>query len=325
MVLKEIFQKQTLKVVTVTLNPVLDRTLWVENFQTGKTLLALRSETFAGGKGVNVSRALNNLKVKSKATGLLANQGSDFYTAILDKEGIKHHFLSVEGCLRINTTIISDKAACETHLREKGHLLATDTLNSFRQWIKQFVDNNTDNKPVVVFSGSLPLGLPPDTYTTLIHDTKIKGAWPVLDTSGEALAQGLKAKPCLIKPNTSEVKEVCGFSPENNQQLIKAVNTFHSMGIPNVIISMGSKGLIFSRGKDIIHAFCHIQKPLNTVGSGDAALAGALSAIIHNLDDKLAAGLACATGAANTLTPGACKFKMEIVEKILQEVEYKIL
>jgi len=320
MILKEIYQKQAVKIVTVTLNPVLDRTLWVEDFQQEKTLIASCSESFAGGKGVNVARALKNLNIKSTVTGFLPCGGSDFYTAILNKEHIKHRFLYVKGLLRINTTIISDKAKRETHIREKGPLLTADTISTFRLLLKKLVDVNT----MVVLSGSLPSGISTDTYNTLIKDIKSKGALSVLDTSGDSLLEGLKAKPYLIKPNISEVKDACGFLPGSFQELVKAVKILHSTGIPNVIISMGSEGLIFSRGKDIIHVRCNIQKPLNTVGSGDAALAGAISGIIWNKEDKLIAGLACAAGAANTLTLGACKFKIEMVEKLLQKVEYTI-
>ena len=214
-------------IVTVTMNTVLDRTLNVKNFRAGGTYLVESSETFAGGKGANVSRALRAFGIDSTAIGILAEVGSDVYINLLDSGGISHDFLKTSGFMRTNVTIVSDSSRKETHLREKGPVISRSMFAKFEKKIRTRYKKGI----ILVFSGSLPDGLPDDTYSSLISGARSAGADVFFDASGPPLKKGVEAVPFFIKPNTKEVEEALGFSPDMPANLYKAVKTFHGMGI----------------------------------------------------------------------------------------------
>lgn len=307
------------KIVTVTLNPVLDKTLWIKEFKKGGTFLVEKSKTIAAGKGVNVSRALLNIGITSIATGILAEGGKTLYLHLLNKEDIKNDFLFTDGLVRTNITIISDSKGRETHLRERGPYIDVSILRDFQAKLRSISTKNT----FFVFSGSLPSGLPMKSYFDLINTVKEHGSDVFLDASGKALRKALKAKPFCIKPNIYEVEDAIGFRPQSSEDFVRVVNDFHEMGIKNVMISRGSRGIIISQGKEIIHARINIPNSINAVGSGDAALAGGLIGILSNLSIQDTARLACAFGGANTLESGASIFHTQDVIDLFHKVKIK--
>jgi fructose-1-phosphate kinase PfkB-like protein len=323
-------------IITVTLNPVLDRTLWVKNFRAGETFIAYRSENFAGGKGVNVSRALLRFGVSSIATGIIPKRGNEIYLELLRKDGIPHDFYLTEGFLRTNITIVSSGTKQETHIRDKGPSISEGTFRGFLKKLIKLVEGRfpVDKKnpgcdkksperasnPICILSGSIPQGLGDDTYSKLVLSLKKKGVVVFLDSSGEPLKMGIAEKPYFIKPNLEEVRDALGFLPDSNADILKAFEVFHRMGIEQVMITRGKDGLLFSNGKEIVNAFLRIDHPLNTVGSGDAALAGGVLGYINNMDTVETARLACALGAANTLTSGACRFSKKDVFDFVKKV-----
>jgi 1-phosphofructokinase family hexose kinase len=333
-------------ILTVTLNPVLDRTLNIKGFKAGGTFKADRSDTFAGGKGVNVSRALRAFGVDSTATGIIAAGGSDMYIALLEKDYIKHDFLKIDGFLRTNVTIVSGSGRKETHIRERGPSISAELLEEFENKIRSF----TKKGMFIVFSGSLPEGLPDKTYSKLINEAKSAGAGVFFDASGLPFKRGIKEAPLFIKPNAAEVKDALGFRPEPpvrpshplfsgnqdvqpgpsgltapNKNLLKAVSIFHSRGIDHVMISLGKNGLIYSKGGKVVYASSPVPSPVNTVGSGDAALAGGIIGIINKFDTAETARFACALGAANTQISGACVFSIGDAEKYYNKTEISVL
>jgi len=322
-------------VITVTLNPVVDMTYHIPHFLAGKTFLADKSNAYAGGKGVNASRALLHLNIASTATGIIGQKGKGTYLDILDNEGIRHVFMQTQGTVRTNATVITPGRQ-ETHIRDRGPRLNTETFQKFRTHFKSLVsettggasqsDNNLhDFKPIVILSGSIPEGLPAESYGMLLHDAHEMGALTVLDASGEAMRIGLVEKPHFIKPNRHETEEALGFLPQSEADYRKAIGLFHTKGTVLVMISRGREGLYLSNGHTTVSASVRVEEAINTVGSGDAAVAGGVYSIIHELGIEETARLSCALGAANTITAGACIFETDHVKKLYQNVVVKRL
>ena len=322
-------------VITVTLNPVVDMTYLIPHFLAGKTFLAEKSNAYAGGKGVNTSRALLHLNIASTATGIIGQKGNGTYLDILDSEGMRHVFMQTQGTVRTNATVITPGKR-ETHIRDRGPLLSTETFQSFRTHFKRLVSetiggapqSNNDSheiKLIVILSGSIPEGLPAESYGMLLHDAHEMGALTVLDASGEALRIGLEEKPHFIKPNRYETEEALGFLPQSEADYRKAIDLFHAKGIVLVMISRGREGLSLSNGHTTVSASVHAEEAINTVGSGDAAVAGGVYSIIHKLGIEETARLSCALGAANTITAGACIFETDHVKKFYRNVVVKRL
>ncbi len=320
-IIKTIRNRFKEEIVTVTLNPVLDKTLWVKDFTPGKTFQVERSESVAGGKGVNVSRALKTLGLGSLATGIMASGGSEPYIDLMEKDSIQHDFISVHGSLRTNITIISNTISGETHLRDRGPSLKNSILTDMEIKLQKLSMRHN----YFVFSGSLPEGLSDNTYNRLINTVTKTGKVAIFDASGVPFKEGLKAKPFFIKPNAPEVRDALGFFPETREELMAAIQSFVHLGIENIMITLGEKGLFFFQGKNILHARVDIPHPLNTVGSGDASLAGGLIGIVGDFETEETARLACAMGGANTFVSGACVFNIEDVDKLFDRVEIIIL
>jgi len=311
------------KIITVTLNPVIDRTLWVPNFLPGKTIKIDSTKILAAGKGVNVSRALKLLNIPSIATGILPENGASYYLSLLKRESIDSDFLIVntEDMVRTNITILSNTINQETHLREKGPKLNSEILDRF----KDKLTNLCKKADAVVFSGSLPMGLPDNSYEKLINSIKSSAKLIALDSSGLSLQYGIKAIPTLIKPNINEANDLLNFKPDNTENILMAIDNFTKLGVHHIFISLGKEGLIYSNGNETIKAWVKLEKFLNSVGSGDATLAGSLATIMMGLSAIDIITFSCAMGAANTLSYGACIINLQDLKKVYKKVNLENL
>jgi 1-phosphofructokinase family hexose kinase len=315
--IQEIKKALNCKIITVTLNPVFDRSLLVPDFRPKGTFIVKDSTIIAAGKGVNVSRSLKNVAIDSTASGILPIGGSDTYLSLLDRERLRPDFLLTEGIIRTNVTIVHPDIRGETHLRERGPHITPSTLNRFKEKLTALIEGET----ILVLSGSLPDGLPIDTYAVLIDTAKQHGCRVFLDTSKEALKRSLPSKPFFIKPNLEEVRDALGYLPQNSDDLKRACSDFYALGIENVVITRGKDGIVLSRGKEIVSARVKISRPVNAVGSGDAVVAGSIIGVLGGLDTRSAVKLACAFGAANALVSGAGVFRSKDVERLYSWAE----
>lgn len=316
-VIEKILKGPEIKILTVTLNPVLDRTLYISNFQIGKTLIAENVKNYAGGKGVNVSRALKTMQANTLATGLIPETGSGFYLSILDYENIPHKFLKVSGTLRINTTIISNVLDSETHIRERGCVLSREDMNRFLGMLEKIIPEFHG----VALSGSIPIGIDESIYRKIIQLTGVNGPRTYLDAWGNPLKEGIKARPLLVKPNLREAEELTGIKVKSRDDLISIIKKIHQSGIRYIALSLGKDGLIFSSGEKCFQGKCTVERIINTVGSGDASLAGAILGIEKNLSEWETTSLSVSMGTANTQSDGACHFKLDELRAILEKVE----
>jgi 1-phosphofructokinase len=309
-----------MKVLTVTLNPALDRTLRVDRLVPGEHLLAHGSEVHAGGKGTNVSRALSAMGVRSTAMGILGLFFGDLYVALLEREDIVHDFTPYEGVTRISTTVIDERG--ETHIRERGGQVNGEVFDRFEGKLLERVDGST----LCVLSGSLPAGLAKDTYARLIGGISDRGGSCILDTSGDPLRAALLPEPptgCpprAIKPNVDEAGEVLDFLPRSEAGLRDACRRFHDAGVDLVVITRGRRGLFASGDGRVVSASVSVEGAVNTVGSGDASVAAMVIGRGCGFGLEETARLACAMGAANVLVSGAGILHGEDVEKIYDRV-----
>lgn len=311
----EIRKAITCRIITVTLNPVFDRSLLVPGFRPGGTFIVEDSTMLPAGKGVNVSRSLRNVSIDSIVSGILPRGGSEIYRGLLEKDRLQHDFILTEGLIRTNVTIVHSGG--ETHLREKSHPIDRSTLNRFKKKLLALIDGDT----TFVFSGSLPDGLPADTYSQLIDTARQKGCPVFLDASGIPLRRAVASRPWFVKPNLKEVRDALGYFPGSIEDLEQACGDFHNLGIENVMITMGKEGVILSRKGEIVSAGVEVPRPVNAVGSGDAAASGAIIGTLGGLDTVSVARLACAFGGANTLVSGAGLFRVQDLERLYSSAE----
>ena len=261
-------------ILTVTLNPAVDRTVWVERLIPGRLHRIKAGRSDAAGKGINVSRALAGWGAETEAVALLGGATGELIRRALEDAGVPGRFIAIAGESRVNTKIIEEATGQLTELNEAGPVVTELELDAVAEAISARV-------PAVswlVLSGSLPPGVEPRAYRTLIQRARAgRSDLPVaLDASGEAFALGLEAKPDIVKPNREEMEQLVGGSVERLEDRIEAVRKVRAMGVKRVVLSLGAEGAIFGGPEGLI---CAKSKPVevkSSTGCGDTLLAATL-------------------------------------------------
>jgi 1-phosphofructokinase family hexose kinase len=294
-------------IVTVTLNAAVDRTLLVPNFQLGQRHRASSGFLSAGGKGINVARALKRLGVPVVCTGLAGGRNGTMLVEELTQEGILNDFVRIRGESRTSTAVLDPTSNAYTEINEWGPEVAEDELEMLREKLAYL----GQGAEFVVFAGSLPRGVDSDFYADTIRDAGRHHHLAVIDADGEALRLGVAAEPYLVSPNVREAEEMVGHEFVDEEDLASALDEIAELGARNVLIT----------GKDGCHALLredrtelrlrarapHLE-PISTIGAGDSLLAGFLAARAggRSFEDAVRSAVAC--GAASVLEPGPGRF-----------------
>ena len=223
-------------IVTVTLNAALDRTLTVPNFQRGQRHRASQVLTLAGGKGINIARALKRLDVPVVATGLAGGRTGTRIVEELTAEAILNDFVRIGEESRTSTAVVDPTEGSYTEINEWGPKVTSDELETLLEKL-HYLSRGAD---FVVFAGSLPRGVEEGFYAEAIRDLNRRGVHVVLDTEGEPLRLGIEAEPWLVSPNQREAEHVVGQELEDEEDFLMALDTIAELGARNVLITLES-------------------------------------------------------------------------------------
>ena len=295
-------------IVTVTLNAALDRTLTVPNFQRGQRHRASQSLSLAGGKGINVARALKRLDVPVVATGLAGGRTGTRIVEELTAEAILNDFVRIGDESRTSTAVVDPTGGSYTEINEWGPHVEPDELAMLLDKV-EYLSRGAD---FVVFSGSLPRGVEDGFYAESIRDLNRRHVRAVLDSEGQALRLGTEAEPHLVSPNQREAEGLVGQELNDQEDFMMALDRIADLGARNVLITAetGVFGLFREeRRRLLFRAEAPRVEPISAVGSGDVLLAGFLAArmVDGSIEDALRRGVAA--GAAATLELGAGRFE----------------
>ncbi|MED1783238.1 1-phosphofructokinase [Brevibacillus fortis] len=304
--------------VTVTLNAAIDKTYRLSHFRAGELHRTRDVLSLPGGKGINVARVAKTLGQEVVASGFVAGHNGRFIAEGCVREGIATSFIEVNGESRLCLAFLDEQEKTVTEVLEPGPVLGEEELNLLQERLVLL----GSKAQFVVFSGSLPAGLPANAYATLIRVVAQTGAKCVLDTSGQALLEALREAPYLIKPNQPETEALLGFSVDSEEARCRAVRELHARGARHVLLSLGEEGALFGAGSQIWRIAASslpANEVKNTVGCGDSMLAGVLVGRMRDLNwpDAIQLGMAC--GAANTLSFGAGMITSEDVQRMLRQ------
>jgi 1-phosphofructokinase family hexose kinase len=308
-------------IITVTLNAALDRTLTVPNFQRGQRHRATRGGlTLAGGKGINVARALKRLGVPVVATGLAGGQTGTRIVEELTAEAILNDFVRIGDESRTSTAVVDPTASSYTEINEWGPEVEPEELEILRDKLHYLATG----AQTVVFSGSLPRGVEDDFYAEAIRDLNRLGVQTVLDSEGEPLRLGTGAEPFLVSPNQREAESLVGQEFHEEQDFILALDSVAELGARNVLITQESGCFALLHEEREVKRFRCVAprvETLSSVGSGDVLLAGFLAAgrAGKPIDEALRA--AVAAGAASTLEVGAGRLDAREASRLTGGVE----
>ena len=284
-------------IVTVTANPSVDRTIEVAALRPGTVMRALASRVDAGGKGVNVARALAAHGRKAKAVLPSGGAEGTQLEAMLVGLGVDLLTVSIADSIRANVTVV-EADGTTTKLNEPGPRLSRDELDALASTLSDAAAP-TD---WAVLSGSLSPGAPASWYAELIRQLRGTGPRIAIDSSGPPLAKAIAARPDLVKPNREELAELTGRRIDTVADVVDAAMTLTAGGVHTVLTSLGPAGAVLLRRDAAWHATAAATEPRSTVGAGDALLAGFLAA---GADGPGALAEAVAWGTAAAALPGS--------------------
>jgi 1-phosphofructokinase family hexose kinase len=307
-------------IVTVTLNAALDRTLTVPNFQRGQRHRASSGLTLAGGKGINVARALKRLEVPVVATGFAGGLTGTRIVEHLTGEAILNDFVRIADESRTSTAVVDPTSSSYTEINEWGPHVEPEELETLREKLRYLATA----AGVVLFAGSLPRGVDDDFYGELIRELNKRGLETVLDAEGEPLRMGTEAEPFLVSPNQREAESLVGQEFHEDQDFIQALDDIAELGARNVLITQESGCFaLFREEREVkrLRAVAPEVDPVSTVGSGDVLLSAFLAARDAQKPIDEALRSAVGAGAASTLEVGAGRFDRREASRLAGGVE----
>lgn len=307
-------------IYTVTLNPTLDKTVIVKKIVPNESIKVISEERYAGGKGINVSRAIKSLGGESIALGFLGGYTGLEVEGRLLNEGITTAFVFISEETRTNVIVHSEEDKRELRFNFAGPKIKPYELASFIEKCRHLHPRPS----FVVISGSIPEGVEPIIYTKLIEIFESRGAKVILDTSGEPLKKGLLGTPFMVKPNKVELEEFTGRKIHNLTDAVKSAEQLLEY-VEVAVVSLGEQGLICATRSEIYHVIPPKVKAVNTVGAGDCTVAGMVLALQRKLPIEEVLRWGSSAGTASTLTSGSATIAKSDFEEILKNVKVKKL
>jgi 1-phosphofructokinase family hexose kinase len=291
-------------IITVTLNAAIDKTLEVPSFTPGRRHRTVDQTTMAGGKGVNIARAIKELGQPVIATGLAGGATGTRIVEALGDESILNDFVRILDESRTNTVVLDPTTGLHTEINERGPAVSTQELQLFREKLLYLAQGAS----MCVFAGSLPRGVDQDIYFSLVREVKRLGVMTMIDTDGEPLRLAMRGEPDLVSPNELEAEELVGHEFNDADDRAAAVCEMIRLGAGEAImtVSDGCYARLLENGTSTLYRVqVEEQEARSVVGSGDAFLAGYVAARYSGQEplECLRFGVAC--GAESTQHFGA--------------------
>jgi 1-phosphofructokinase family hexose kinase len=311
-------------IITVTLNAAIDKTLAVPNFRLGRRHRAVEQTAMAGGKGVNVARALKALGQPVIATGVAGGPTGTRIIEHLTEEAILNDFVRIREESRMSTAVVDPTSGDQTEINERGPSVSEAELELFVDKLLYLAKGAA----VCVFAGSLPRGVDPALYARLIGELHKLGVMTVVDSEGDALRLAARAEPGVVSPNETEAEELVGHEFSDESDRVSAVREIAATGAREAIMTLET-GCLALVGEDPQRRLYRVRleprEPRSSVGSGDAFLAGWLACRYQGAAPERCLRFAVACGSESTQHFGAGVIDPREVERLAAEVEIEEL
>jgi 6-phosphofructokinase 2 len=305
------------KIITLTLNPCIDKTIWVDELIPNEKLKGKYPQDEPGGGGINVSRAMKYLGKDNKALFLNGGFNGAYFKQIFKEEQIDFEEINIAGNTRMNLMLIDESTLLEYRIGMEGPTISSTEINELLTVLSQQKDYD-----FLVASGSLPPGIPDNFLVEVARIVASRNAKFILDTSGKALENATQEKVFLLKPNLNELRSLCNINENVSfDEILKATkNLLSQIDCTAIVVSLGSEGAMLVTAAESHHIYPPKVNVKSTVGAGDCMVAGMTIALSQNKPWKevLQYGIAC--GSAATLNSGRGLCKPEDVERLLEEL-----
>ena len=285
-------------IYTVTCNPSLDYIVSVDEFKLGLTNRTSEEGLLPGGKGINVSTVLMNMRIESTALGFVAGFTGNEIVRRLENMGVKNGFIYLEsGFSRINVKL---KSIDGTEINGQGPEISQEKVQILMEQLKTLGQGD-----VLFLSGSIPASMPDDIYQKIMESLEGKGVLIAVDATQELLLKVLPYHPFLIKPNNHELGEIFGVSLTTRKDVVPYGKKLQEMGARNVLVSMAKDGAILVAEDGSIYRQGVARGTVrNSVGAGDSMVAGFIAGYLETGDCRYALKLGTACGGATAFSDG---------------------
>jgi 1-phosphofructokinase family hexose kinase len=302
-------------VTTVTLNPMLDKTIYVDRLTVGEITRATRREMSPGGKGINVARQLTRFGVPSIATGFMGGETGQMVERLLDTEGVKHSFVHIKDLTREGITIL-ESTGRSTGVFEPGHRVSSSELRLLKQKCEEFLQASD----WLVLSGSTPHAELDFFYKEIIEQAAASNCRVVLDSYGEAFKQGIKAKPFMVKPNVKEYEHTFSVRLSTEHAILDQLHWLEENGVSLAVLT----------DTESPSHFCYLGRrwrvtpptvqAVNAVGSGDTLVAATIYGFMQDWEIERIIRFATAAGAVNATRWAVADVRLEEAQNLVSEV-----
>ncbi len=309
-----------MNIITLTLNPAFDIHCYVKNFAPYHENLAQITAHEAGGKGVNISRALTKNHVENLAFVVLGEENGDSFAKRLLADGLNYQALTVSGRIRENITLHTD-GADETRISFSGFEADAGLIDAVTQALEEKIDGET----FVTFTGRVPSGIEMPEVKAFLRRLTGKGAKIVIDSRSFSLEDLIEMKPWLIKPNQEEISEYLDREIDTFEEVLRAAEELYQKGIANVMISLGAKGALLVCKEGAFVATPPTIRALSTIGAGDSSIGGFLAAAVNGESGEQMLRSAVSYGTAACMTEGTRPPREEDVTKVRAQVQVERL
>ncbi len=307
-------------ILTVTLNAALARTLVVPSLTLGERHRSPEGTSLAGGKGINVARALRTLDVPVLATGLVGGRNGDAIRDGLSEAAIPFDLVETRSPSRTSTAMVDPMNGTQTEINERGPEVSPEEAREFQRRLEFLMQYAT----AVVFAGSLPPNLDEGYLANLVHKARERGLYTVVDAPPTVLKATLKEDPSLVSPNQHEAESAAGFDFIEEGDFLRGLRRLVELGAQGACITSHSGYSYLTAEGGVVSARAPEVESLSTIGSGDAYLAGLLAGLHRKLSPVEAVRLAAGCAAANAETLGAGVFEARRAEELAQSVRVEV-
>jgi 6-phosphofructokinase 2 len=307
------------KIVTLTLNPAIDKSTTVNAIVPDRKLRCATPVFEPGGGGVNVSRAIRKLHGHSTAIYVAGGYSGSHLKHLLDEEGIESHVVAFNGHTRENLIVVDQSSNSQYRFGMPGPAFNNNEWQKCLDILKE-----ASGVEYIVASGSLPEGVPEDFFGRLACVAKKVHAKLIVDTSGEPLRHATSEGVFMIKPNLGELSNLYGVDELLEEDVIMAARAIiNSGGSEVMVISMGALGAMLITKDEVIEVPSPTVKSKSTVGAGDSMVAGMVLSLTKGCSWLEVLQYGIAAGTATTMNPGTELCKKEDVEKLYCRLKEK--
>lgn len=307
------------RIITISLNPALDVTLWIPSMDFNEPNKTTGEKLYAGGKAINIARVLSSLGEDAISLGVVGEDNSRMFTALLDQDHVHYDFIPVSGSIRENLTlVIPDRRVLK--INRSGCAVSREAMDALKKRI--LTEMEGCESVLLVFAGSMPPNITPEAYKAFILSLKRPGARIAVDTSIFRAEDIEEISPFIIKPNLPEFRQMCGSSLPTEQSIIKSAQRMTG-SVAHVLVSLGGKGLLYVNDSHTVRIMPDPVEVRSTIGAGDTTLAAFIYGLQQGMEAAEAAVFGAAAGTASVMLDGTEVVTLEQVKERLSAVTSK--